>query len=272
MTTDALLRTAPTLLQRSRHRKATLEQRRTSMEAAMAASRWCGHAPDGKCLRIPRPVSEWHRPSADAVTMLWTGTHRTLVQLIPTVSCAPYPHPDRLYLSGPAYPQFSSCKPGINACLQVLNLNPGPPDDPADEHQRGEGAAGQQPAWLLQSEPPSMSAAGQSGEADTKEAAYARMQALLAERNGLPPPQSSAVPPVFEPLAAGAASHTPTCCGLHSMILLTSLHQTSWCAPRSRAAQSKPSGNQVVHLLDHVGAANHVMLHHCCPGTRTLPQ
>jgi hypothetical protein len=43
----------------------------------------------------------------------------------------------------------------------------------------------QTPAATVSSPPP---------EADTREAAYARMQALLAERNGLPPPQPLPAP------------------------------------------------------------------------------
>ena len=51
----------------------------------------------------------------------------------------------------------------------------------------------------------STSAAGPlpGGEADTREAAYARMQALLAERNGLPPPQPPVAAPASQPFAAG---------------------------------------------------------------------
>ena len=42
-------------------------------------------------------------------------------------------------------------------------------------------------------------------EADTKEAAYARMQALLAERNGLPPPHPLPAPaPLFRQQSDGA--------------------------------------------------------------------
>ena len=67
-------------------------------------------------------------------------------------------------------------------------------DDPAEPERRSEGAPGQQPAWQ-QGYSDSTSAAGPVAEAYTKEAAYARMQALLAERNGLPPLQSSVAAP-----------------------------------------------------------------------------
>ena len=69
----------------------------------------------------------------------------------------------------------------------------------------GEEAAGQD-SVELQGEYASESAAGPppGGEADTKEAAYARMQALLAERNGMPSPQSpSAAPGPQQPFSAG---------------------------------------------------------------------
>jgi len=50
----------------------------------------------------------------------------------------------------------------------------------------------------FQGEHAGTSAAASPAEADTKEAAYARMQALLAERNGLPPPQSAKNAPALE--------------------------------------------------------------------------
>ena len=51
-------------------------------------------------------------------------------------------------------------------------------------------------------------------EEDTKEAAYARMQALLAERNGLPPPQLLPVPAsISQQPWAGASANRALDCG-----------------------------------------------------------
>ena len=75
-------------------------------------------------------------------------------------------------------------------------------ESPATE-RHSEDSNGQLLAVAPQPEPAGTSPPAGPQE-DTKEAAYARMQALLAERNGLPPPQSLSTPIMSQPSPSGA--------------------------------------------------------------------